>query len=65
MVDGKSQFPIYRDLGGGIYQMAVSWAGTAASKPANPLDPDDPAYTWNPEVDFAVREAKRYKIAVS
>lgn len=65
MVGGKSQFPIYRDLGVGIYETAVSWAGTAATKPANPLDPGDPAYTWSPDLDFAVKEAKRYKIAVS
>ncbi len=65
MVDGKSQFPIYQDLGVGIYQTSINWAGTAASKPADPLDPNDPAYTWSPEVDFVVREAQRYGIAVS
>lgn len=65
MVDGKSQFPIYKDLGVGIYQSAVSWAEAAPSKPADPLDPNDPAYTWNPTLDFAVAEAARYGIAVS
>lgn len=65
MVDGKSQFPIYRDLGVGIYQTAVSWRDTARSKPVSALDPSDPAYTWSPELDFAVSEAKRYGIAVT
>lgn len=65
MVDGVSQFPIYRDLGVGIYQTAVSWRETAPSQPVHPLDPSDPAYTWSPTLDFAVSEAKRYGIAVS
>lgn len=61
-VDGVSQFPIYRDLGVGIYQMAVDWRETAPTKPADALDPNDPAYKWDPNVDFAVGEAKKYGI---
>src|SRR4051812_5199677 len=49
--DGKSQFPIYKDLGVGIYQRSVSWADTAPTKPANPTDPADPAYQWPSDLD--------------
>ncbi len=31
-VNGVSQFPIYRDLGVGIFQMGLSWAAVAPSQ---------------------------------
>ena len=65
VVDGTSQFPIYRDLGVGIYQTFVNWRSTAPTRPRHPRDPNDPAYRWDPEIDFAVAEAKRYGIAVA
>jgi len=61
-IDGVSQFPIYQDLGVGIYQMAIDWRQTAPTRPTDALDPDDPAYRWDPDVDFAVREAEKYGI---
>lgn len=64
-VDGVSQFPIYHDLGVGIYQAVIGWREIAASRPVHPLDPNDPAYRWNPDVDFAVQEAKRYGIKIT
>jgi len=64
-VAGQSQFPIYRDLGVGIYEMTVPWAGVAAARPVHPKDPSDPAYRWPAAVDFAVSEGRRYGIAVS
>lgn len=64
-VDGVSQFPIYRDLGVGIYQTAIDWRQTAPSRPKHPLDPTDPAYRWNPEIDFAVSAAQKHGIHVS
>src|SRR4051794_32955428 len=45
-VGAKSQFPIYRDLGVGIYQPSISGADVATQRPANPTDPADPAYDW-------------------
>src|SRR5215211_6451007 len=45
-VDGVSQFPIYRDLGVGIYQIELHWNNVASSRPARPTDPSDPAYRW-------------------
>ena len=64
-VDGVSQFPIYDDLGVGIYQTALLWDTIAPTRPANPRDPNDPAYVWPETVDFAVSEAARYGMGVS
>jgi hypothetical protein len=63
-VNGKSQFPIYRDLGVGIYQLTLDWNEVALTPPADPTNPDDPAYTWPARLDFAVEQAKRYGIQV-
>ena len=65
VVNGASQFPIYRDLGVGVYQTFVNWRATAPTRPLHPRDPNDPAYRWAPEIDFAVAEAERYGIGVS
>lgn len=63
--DGQSQFPIYRDLGVGLYQSALSWSTIAPTRPAAPRDPADPAYTWPAEVDLAAGEASRHGVGVS
>jgi hypothetical protein len=57
-VNGQSQFPVYRDLGVDLYQMNLSWALVAPTRPANPRDPADPAYKWTPEIDFALQQAQ-------
>ena len=64
-VNGVSQFPIYRDLGVGIYQMQVQWNQVAPTRPTHPGDPADPAYRWPKEVDFAIRAGARSRIRVS
>ncbi len=63
--DGVNQFPIYRDLGVGIYQVALNWDSIAPTRPADPRDPADPAYRWPSEVDFAAAEAPRHGIRLS
>src|SRR3954468_11511927 len=55
-VGGVSQFPIYKDLGAGIYQTAVNWATIAPTRPAHPVDPADPAYRWPSKIDYAIRQ---------
>jgi hypothetical protein len=62
---GESQFPIYADLGVGIWQHTISWAAVAPSRPLDPTNPDDPAYDWPADVDTAIAEANRYGIDVS
>jgi hypothetical protein len=61
---GKSEFPIYRDLGVGIFQMATNWANIAPTRPLDPTNPNDPAYQWPAEVDTAIAEGKKYGIKV-
>ena len=39
-------FPVYRDLGVGLYSNAVRWDWIAPTRPKDPTDPNDPAYTW-------------------
>jgi hypothetical protein len=64
-VKGQSQFPIYHDLGVGIYEMTVAWSDVAPVRPHHPSDPADPAYRWPADVDYAISEGRRYGITVS
>jgi hypothetical protein len=63
--NGVSQFPIYHDLGVGIWQTSLSWIAVAPTRPAHPRDPADPAYHWPAELDTAVSEARKYHIRIS
>jgi len=63
--DGASQFPIYRDLGVGIYQTTLRWSAVAAERPVAPRNPDDRAYAWPQELDVAVAEAQRHGIRIA
>jgi hypothetical protein len=64
-VMGVSQFPIYRDLGAGIYQTVLEWDDVAATRPSDPTNPRDPAYHWPPDLDRAIAEGRRYGIQVA
>lgn len=64
-LNGQSQFPIYRDLGAGIYQTSLSWSEAAPSRPDQPANPSDPAYGWPSSIDTAVQEGRRHRIRVS
>ena len=64
-VDGRSQFPFYRDLGVGIWQDRISWATVAPTRPAHPRDPLDPAYQWPAGLDDAIASGKRFGIQTS
>ena len=63
--NGVSQFPMYRELGVGLYQTALAWHGVAPVRPANPTDPNDSAYRWPAELDATIAEARRYGMQVS
>jgi hypothetical protein len=39
-------FPTYQDLGVDVYQFQIHWDEIAPTRPANPRDPEDPAYQW-------------------
>jgi hypothetical protein len=64
-VNGVSQFPVYKDLGAGIYMMRINWWAVASHRPAHPRDPNDPAYTWPTEVDDALQQASQYGMHVA
>src|SRR3954464_9830452 len=63
-IDSQSQFPVYRELGAGIYQTTLSWADVASLEPLNAKDVDDPSYEWPDEIDTAIDEAKSAGIDV-
>lgn len=63
--DGVSQFPIYRDLGAGLYQYTITWNDIAPKRPRRQTDPADPAYGWPAELDYAISEARKYGMEVS
>ena len=63
--DGQSQFPIYADLGVGIWQHTLTWDSVAPTRPLDPTNPADPAYNWPTDIDTAVSEARKYGIQVS
>src|SRR3954452_338943 len=64
-VNGVSQFPIYHDLGAGVYMTRLNWWEVAPTRPAHPADPNDPAYVWPAEVDDAVAQAKQYGMRIT
>jgi hypothetical protein len=63
--NGESQFPIYADLGVGIFQMSLRWDLVALRRPKNPRDPADPAYRWPAAIDRAIAEGRAHGIQVS
>jgi hypothetical protein len=64
-VDGRSQFPIYRRLGARIWQTQLRWDDVAPSRPKQPRNPSDPAYSWPADLDLGVREARRNGMRVA
>lgn len=62
--NGVSEFPLYHQLGVGIYEMDLTWAATAPTKPSHPTNPRDPAYRWSPDIAYALQQAARYRMRV-
>jgi hypothetical protein len=60
-----SAFPIYKQLGAQNYQFQIPWDTVATSRPANPRDPNDPAYHWPSTVDYNVQQAAQYGISLA
>src|SRR3954454_21402947 len=63
--DGVSQFPLYKQLGVGIYETGLEWDHVAPTRPAHPTNPNAPAYQWPQAVDDAVAQAGHSGIRVS
>ena len=64
-IDSQSQFPVYRELGAGIYQTTLDWSQVASMEPLDAKDVDDPSYEWPDEIDTAIAEAKSAGIDVA
>jgi hypothetical protein len=56
--NGASQFAVYRDLGVRVLETGLSWSSIAASRPADPTNPNDPAYAWPPDLDGTIAQAR-------
>ncbi|MGH2955907.1 MAG: hypothetical protein ACRDL6_02805 [Solirubrobacterales bacterium] len=55
----------YCPLGVGIFQYAIRWGAIAPTQPANPTDPNDPAYKWPAQIDEAIAAGKTCGIQVA
>jgi hypothetical protein len=56
-LNGKPLFPVYQQLGVGLYSNAVRWDQVAPTKPLDPTNPADPAYTWPQYLTDAIDQA--------
>ncbi len=63
-VNGRSEFPVYHNLGVGIYEMDLQWDAVAPTRPLDPSNPGDPSYHWTPRIDYAIQQAAIYHMQV-
>ena len=63
--NGKSAFPIYKDLGVNVFQIQLHWNEVAPVPPLNARDPKSVAYQWPSDIGYAVSQAKKYHMQVS
>lgn len=62
---GPKQYKIYKELGISIYSLAIGWDRTAPTRPADPTNPDDPAYRWPKSVVQGVAAAAKAGMRVN
>jgi hypothetical protein len=63
-VNGTSQFPLYHDLGVTVLEQSLNWVDVAKARPADPTNPNDPAYAWPASLDQTMAEAQQNGIQV-
>jgi hypothetical protein len=56
--------PTYQQLGVEMFQYQMQWNEIAPTRPANPRDPNDPAYQWPNEFQYLVDQAPAYGMRV-
>lgn len=61
---GAEAFDTYADLGAGLYEITINWSRVAPTRPADPTNPDDPAYQWTPAVEEAIEHGQEHGIQV-
>ena len=64
-VKDQSAFPTYKDLGVSLFQYQLAWDRIALQRPANPSDPNDPAYRWPRDADLAMADAQANGMSVA
>ena len=62
--NGQSAFPTYHQLGVNVFQIDLSWAQSASTRPVGPQNPADPAYQWPVELSQAISAAHKYGIKI-
>jgi hypothetical protein len=62
--NGQSALPTYHRLGVQVFQLDLTWADVAPTRPSDPTNPGDPAYHWPSDVDQAVQQAGSYGIRI-
>jgi hypothetical protein len=60
-----SAFPTYAQLGVQNVQFQIPWDRVALRRPANPRDPNDPAYSWPTYGDTIVQQAAQYGMSLT
>jgi hypothetical protein len=65
LANGRSAYPVYKDLGVDMLEEQLVWRDVALSRPANPRNPADPAYQWPASLDLAYRQTRRYKMKLA
>ena len=56
---------LYRQLGVDVYQFQLPWSNVAKTRPQNPRNPNDPAYTWPAFADFVAPTGGRNGIQLA
>jgi hypothetical protein len=65
LADGSSPFPVWRDLGVGNFAIAARWGDIApTTRPADPKNPNDPAYEWPAHLAKEISEAESHGMKV-
>ncbi len=62
--NGGDQFPMYKELGVSIIELDLDWNQVAATRPADPTNPKDPAYVWPASIQQMIAEAASYHMRV-
>ena len=63
--DGRDAYPLYEDLGVDVLQMQLVWSRIAPTPPADPRNPDDPAYHWPASVDLAYQQTQAHHMRLA
>ncbi|HVF77393.1 MAG TPA: hypothetical protein VNA28_03770 [Solirubrobacteraceae bacterium] len=63
--DGRSAFPLYRELGVDTLQLILNWRDVAQVRPGDATDPADPAYAWPQEIATAIAEGDRHGVRIA